>query len=510
MASTTNRGETTSIITGDDGAFEFNHLLPGKYSLEGAKRGFITSYFEQHERFNTAIVTGGETDSEHLVFRLTPQAIITGKVLDESGEAIRNANVSLYRQDRSSGVTTIAKVAAAQTDDLGTYEFAELARGDYFLAANAKPWYAQHPHMFRAENRTATFTAVSHPLDVAYPTTYYSDVRDSDEATPIPLRGGERLSVDMHLSPVPALRIIFRRLPNNRQSFDVPMLLKREFDSTENITAMLMGQPGDPPSPGGLNFGMVSENELEFSGIPAGKYTVLMPNSSGGSGEGAIVAVDLSRNGQVLDASSGDPLSSVRLAVKISGGGHPPQPIVVVIQNVEHKTVIRAPVDANGQAELLGVPPGSYVVVALTPTGDYYLRGVDTNGTHSASDRLDVPAGSAVEGTISLTAGRTRVEGFAKRAGKGTAGAMIVLVPKDPETNHVMFRRDQSDSDGSFSLPSVIPGEYTIVAIDRGWDLDWSKPAVIAHYAEHGRKISVPEGTQGLVRLSEAVEVQPR
>jgi hypothetical protein len=36
-----------------------------------------------------------------------------------------------------------------------------------------------------------------------------------------------------------------------------------------------------------------------------------------------------------------------------------------------------------------------------------------------------------------------------------------------------LFRRDQSDLDGTFSLHGVIPGTYTVVAIDNGWDLDW-------------------------------------
>jgi len=68
---------------------------------------------------------------------------------------------------------------------------------------------------------------------------------------------------------------------------------------------------------------------------------------------------------------------------------------------------------------------------------------------------------------------------------------MIVLVPKDPENNRDRFRRDQSDFDGTFTLRSVIPGEYTILAIEDGWDLDWAKPAVIEHYAAHGQPIVV-------------------
>jgi hypothetical protein len=87
---------------------------------------------------------------------------------------------------------------------------------------------------------------------------------------------------------------------------------------------------------------------------------------------------------------------------------------------------------------------------------------------------------------------------------------MVVLVPKDPESHRDLFRRDQSDQDGSFSLRSVVPGSYTIVAIENGWDLDWSRPGVIAHYAEHGKTVTVPGGTQGSMHVPDAVEVQPR
>jgi hypothetical protein len=87
---------------------------------------------------------------------------------------------------------------------------------------------------------------------------------------------------------------------------------------------------------------------------------------------------------------------------------------------------------------------------------------------------------------------------------------MVVLVPKDPESHRDLFRRDQSDQDGSFSLQSVIPGTYTIVAIENGWDLDWSRPGVIAHYAQHGQPVTVPDHTQKSMHLPDFVEVQPR
>lgn len=132
------------------------------------------------------------------------------------------------------------------------------------------------------------------------------------------------------------------------------------------------------------------------------------------------------------------------------------------------------------------------------------------SGSPSKGHSLEIAAGSSIEGTVSLIGGQTIVQGVAKRDGKGVPGAMIVMVPKDPEAHGELFRRDQSDLDGSFSLGTVIPGEYTIVAIENGWDLNWSQPGVIAHYVEKGRRVLVAPTAQEPVRVSEPVEVQTR
>jgi hypothetical protein len=55
----------------------------------------------------------------------------------------------------------------------------------------------------------------------------------------------------------------------------------------------------------------------------------------------------------------------------------------------------------------------------------------------------------------------------------------------------MLFRRDQSDSDGTFTLREILPGRYTVVAIERGWDLDWQDPAVLKPYLAHGEVVDV-------------------
>jgi hypothetical protein len=101
------------------------------------------------------------------------------------------------------------------------------------------------------------------------------------------------------------------------------------------------------------------------------------------------------------------------------------------------------------------------------------------------------------------------VEGFAKSAGKAAPGAMIALVPKDPDANRDLFRRDQSDLDGSFSLPGVVPGLYTVVAIEDGWDMDWSLPDVIESYLKNGQAVTIGDVREHSVKLPDAIEVQP-
>ena len=134
-----------SVVTGDDGKFTFNAIPAGKYSLAGTKRGYITAAYDQHDQFSTAIVTGADLDTENLVLRLAPAAVISGKILDESGEPVRHASVTAYFDDHSSGVDQIRQARGTQTDDLGAYELPSLNPGTYFLSVDAKPWYAIHP-----------------------------------------------------------------------------------------------------------------------------------------------------------------------------------------------------------------------------------------------------------------------------------------------------------------------------------------------------------------------------
>jgi hypothetical protein len=74
---------------------------------------------------------------------------------------------------------------------------------------------------------------------------------------------------------------------------------------------------------------------------------------------------------------------------------------------------------------------------------------------------------------------------------KPLPGAMVVLVPEEISDNASLFRRDQSDSDGTFTLTDVVPGRYTAIAIRNGWDLEWGSPDVLRPYLAHGTPVQI-------------------
>src|SRR3984885_7761650 len=135
---------------------------------------------------------------------------------------------------------------------------------------------------------------------------------------------------------------------------------------------------------------------------------------------------------------------------------------------------------------------------------------MSSEGAQVAGRALSVTAGSSPSVSLTLAAGSAEIQGTVTRAGRGFAGAMVVLVPKDPELGRDLFRRDQSDLDGTFALRGVIPGSYTLLAIENGWDLDWSQPGVIAAYLKHGRRIRVSSQGSRPMNVAESIEVQSR
>ena len=80
------------------------------------------------------------------------------------------------------------------------------------------------------------------------------------------------------------------------------------------------------------------------------------------------------------------------------------------------------------------------------------------------------------------------------------AAAMVLLVPQDLNRS-LIIRRDQSDSDGTFTLREIPPGRYTLLAIDDGSGLAYADPAAIQPYLAGGQVIDIPMADAGPVKV---------
>jgi hypothetical protein len=490
------RKTVASVVTDNEGRFTLEGLAAAKYPLTASRRGFRTAFYDEHdEGFNTAIVTGEGQNTGSLVFRLSPGAAIHGVISGDGGDPVEGAQVMLFAKPHNNNPgARIVQAGIATSDDTGAYEFDNLPPGEFLLAVKAEPWYALH-HSVGSRQRAENDPSAA--LDVAYPVTLFDSTTDESSATKIILAAGSREEANVNLHAVPALHLTIE-LPVSEGPV-VNTELRQSIFGAEVFSTGLRAPIWNGSSAW----------ENDFAGIAPGHYQLTQGTPP------RIVELDATTSQQV-DPSLGTPTVTVSGSLRATSGFVFPEDLQVILSPLDGAQS-QAPLQANcvkGSFTIDAVPPGIWKLTAFSPGKTLSIRSIFVGGQMHAGNALTVRDKPVqVEALVSL--GDTRVEGFARQSragknGKGIAGVMVVLVPRNPAANGDQFRRDQSDSDGSFSLNDVAPGEYTAVAIEDGWELDWARPEVIERYLPKGIAVTVTESSGKLVRISEGVPVQSR
>jgi hypothetical protein len=499
-----------AATTDNDGNFAFTGIPAGKYSLEASHRGFVTASYMEHGFYSTAIVTGPGLSSDGLLFRLSPGGLIGGAITDSSGDPVDRAQVTLYRVS-DDGLGSIHSYTATNTDDTGAYEFARLTPGLYYVAATARVWYATTQHFVYFDGQNATelpSPAAPSPvnLDLVYPRTFNGNVTSSADASPLTLHGGDHLRIDLHMQAVPAVHLSFSMPnPNAAASSGGGFAPSRNLELTQSVfgeTEHVESQALSAPS---VRMGENGGAMVVSLSVAPGEYEVMRP----GGGHSSINAA----TDAPLDTQPPAPATEITGQAGAAPGAKLPENLSIVLR----------PVSGQGGPELSAktqegafrfehVDPGAYELDAQSQGRLMAIVQAEANGAQLDGHVLQV--GTQPVALAAVLAPETAIlSGFARTpAAEGdepAPGVMVVLVPQHLG-DHGLYRRDQSDSDGSFSLRAVAPGSYTVVAIRDGWELEWARPDVIAHYLRLGEPVTVTIADEGVVRLAKPVQVQPR
>ena len=508
-------------IADEAGRFTLELPQAGSWRLLGVARGFHSQIFEEHQGFYSSIVLTPDAPVFHTTFRMSPDAMITGVILDEAGEAVRTAQVFAERvAPELPGESNVAtggptrQMEAATTDDRGHYELAGLAPGNYLVRVQAQPWYASSSGSLRIGGGALPATAASPTtdpsLDVVYPVTWFPAATSEAEAQPLVLVGGEERQADFHLNPIPAVHL---QLPRQ----DAP-------------------EPGRPrqPRPATINristdgFGMFNNvtfsngggADWEFGGLTPGLYEVHLPGPEGRpDGETRQIEIRPGAAG-VITLEGSTPLTKV--TVQIDGVADNDISAVEFVDTETGRRIASMPVpnrrgrrraneeeDEDGDEEPSAgrtalLAPRTYDVT-VTSRSDAYLTALDATGAKVTGTRVAISGGSPVL-HLHLARGRGTVSGFALLPDRPAEAALVLLVPitLGAPGNTLPVLRDQSNSDGSFLLTAITPGKYILLAIDHGWDVRWRDPQSLERYLLKGTAIEVrPSG-----KLTETIAAQ--
>ena len=532
--------------TDEQGRFSMNLPVPGNWELRASAHNIRSQPLDGHDGYFTGVILTQKSPTYDVVFEAVPDAQLTGTVIDESGEAVRGAQTTLFWLDpaaHEAGGTPLRQRQTVQTDDLGHFTMEAIDPGRYLVLVQARPWYA---NTGRGQPRNQPSTQeLDSSLDLVYAATWFPGVTDASSAGVLNAHPGDALRADFRLIPQPSAHLLipssdFRQPQGNRP---------RETDG-----------PGPPRPPvvsllladGSLQpvFGPVTSTaggELDMSGLVPGTYQISVPGA--GPGLPSRTSTVRIQSGSSTGFSAASPESSVTIAV--DGGTTVNASQIVLTDTLSGRSFSSmerlggrpsgqnqrpdSPVQQGGQGTIRGrrtggplsggfatrgrsrpgnddeevtvqVPPGQYRV-AVRNDGAAFVTGIVASKGAMAMGRLVTIPEAATHLTIHLSSGFATVSGNASLSGKAAVGALVLLVPATlgERGSLTITRRDQSNSDGSFRFEDVIPGQYILLAIDHGWSVDWTNSVVLEPYLVHGSPLDLTASAAVNLKLTAQV-----
>ena len=511
-------GGDYTAVSGPDGGFRIEGIVPGRYHLFAERTGLL-EVDKHHARADGRVLTlAAGQEVKDLRIRLQAAAVVRGRVTDEDGDPLPNAQVAVLRQTFASGHSRWEQAGAERTNDLGEYRVAGLAAGNYYVSVSPPPDFKSLIEGAGVAADTHKGGAPDNSAATSYQTTYYPGTADRSQASPVQLHAGDDFPVNFSLTPGPSLSIRGSVVNLPPRSSAVIMLQSRDF------SLVLNGAEMHP------------DGSFVIRDVAPGAYTILA------TVENAPVPMMARQALQVVSNSVEDLRLSpqpggwihgrLRLEGK-SGGRFDPTQIFLTLRSADGDDEALseftmgngfshlAHVAADGTFEWKSVPPGTYYVqfagegsTPYSPTGgnaDWYLKSVAAGGRDVGDAGISVNGGAAVLDLVASANGGV-VEGVvADSKGEPVANAVVVAVPEMRlRARAERYRKTVSDQSGRFTLHGVVPGEYTVLTWESVEGEAYYNPEFLKNYEGQGSGMRVSEGERKSVQVNVIPESDER
>jgi len=454
------------VVTSDvGGGFLFDLVEPRRYELSGQKVGFLReSYGAERVGGNgTPLTVPGGQHMKGLVFKLTPQGVISGRVTDESGEPMERVSVGALRSKYwQNGKRVLQSVGGALTNDLGEYRIANLGPGSYHVMAHR----GGGPPGLRVAHADVPSKLVPQTPEEGYLDTFYPGSLDPEGSMGIQVQAGAETSgVDITFQKTRVFRVRGEVVDASGQPVREASIA---LTNSKTGGMLHMTSLGGPP---------VANGKFEVTGVIPGTYDLVaqvtrnsqtlyarQPVSVADRNITDIViripeSVDVAGRVKVTGLDSENPRSA---SFRMEGIG-------IVLFPAEGFSLGPIPKPTNPQADgsfvlRQVVPDKVRIHISGIPPG-WYAKSILTSGRERADGIVDLTSGGTVE--IVLAVGAVEVTGSVVDADdKPTSGVTVSLVPKDGsrKMGTDLFRTAIADERGHFLLKDVAPGTYEVFA----------------------------------------------
>jgi len=487
------QGGDYTASTGADGTFRIENILPGRYHLFAERTGFLEAD-KNHGRSDGRVLTlaaGQVVTDVHI--RLQAAAVVRGRVTDEDGDPLPNAEVSVLRQTFVSGHNHWEQAGAERTNDLGEYRIANLASGNVYVSVVPPPDFKSLIEQGGVAARESRSTVPEKPA-MSYQTTYYPGTTDRSQATPIQLHAGDDFPIDFALVPSPSLSIRGMVVNVPPQASASIMLQSRDFGLVLNGAEM--HKDGSfvirDVSPG--NYTILAT--VDGSPVPLTARQALQIGAGNVDGLRLVPQPGATVRGRLrLESGSGmRGFDADRMFLALQAVDGEQEGAVTVGDNFSNLTHVAA----DGTFQWVDVPAGNYYVQMAGDNGageGWYLKSVLAGGRDVNDSGIAINGGLVALDLVASAKGGLIEGAVTDHKGVPMANAVVVAVPEA----RVRARMDRygktvSDQSGHFSLRGLRPGLYTVLAWESVDGDAYYNPEFLKVYEARGVALRVGDG----------------